>query len=278
MSILKKITDKYVSLRFLNKKITKLCFLSAALVGLCLSSGYSFAKYRDENYDGGNAGLAVLGDVVVSYTDGTIVTTNQLPNSGTTTDKGWHAFLATIKVQFFNVDVKQKFSISFKLGHKDNKKYSDSNLPESTSFALPNNVSDTDVSSISTYAKKNSTSSVEKVSVVDAKNNNYIGWEKFNVSSLNKNTGYYSFDYSYDSNQKSNDLNYSNWYTNVFNNDNLNKNIITTDFNFVSPEKETTIFFYKILYFVNFDLNNTTKEIIAEESKIFYEITGEQVQ
>ena len=51
MSILKKITNKYGFLRFLNRKTTKLFLLSATLVGLCLSSGYSFAKYREENVD-----------------------------------------------------------------------------------------------------------------------------------------------------------------------------------------------------------------------------------
>ena len=46
-NIIKKITKKYKWLRFLNYKTTKLAVLSAALFGLCLSSGASFDKYRE---------------------------------------------------------------------------------------------------------------------------------------------------------------------------------------------------------------------------------------
>ena len=67
-NIVKKITKKYKWLRFLNYKTTKLAVLSAALFGLCLSSGASFAKYRDENYGGGNAGAAKFGDAII-YSD-----------------------------------------------------------------------------------------------------------------------------------------------------------------------------------------------------------------
>ena len=66
-NVLKKITKKYKWLRFLNYKTTKLAVLSAALFGLCLSSGASFAKYRDENYGGGNAGAAKFGGEIVSF-------------------------------------------------------------------------------------------------------------------------------------------------------------------------------------------------------------------
>ena len=71
-NVLKKITKKYKWLRFLNYKTTKLAVLSAALFGLCLSSGASFAKYRDENYGGGNAGIATIKDVKVNYIPQTI--------------------------------------------------------------------------------------------------------------------------------------------------------------------------------------------------------------
>ena len=72
MSILKRITKKYKSLRFLNKKATKLSILGVALIGLCLSSSYSFAKYRDENYGGGNAGAAKFDFGKITYTPTTI--------------------------------------------------------------------------------------------------------------------------------------------------------------------------------------------------------------
>ena len=276
-NVLKKITKKYKWLRFLNYKTTKLAVLSAVLFGLCLSSGASFAKYRDENYGNGNAGIATMGGIVVTYTDGTIITTNQLPSTGTASETGWHAFIATIKVQFFNVELKQKFKMTFKLGNNENTSYADNAVPSSTSFALPNNVDNNVVSSISTYAKKSTDSKVERLSVAEAKGISFTTWDKFNVDNIVKNKGYYGVDSSTNASIKSTELSFDTWYDVSYPEDNSNKTSFTTIYHEVSPNYETTIYFYKILYFVNFGLNNTTKEFIAEESKIFYQIEGEQV-
>ena len=276
-NVLKKITKKYKWLRFLNYKTTKLAVLSAALFGLCLSSGHSFAKYRDENYGNGNAGLPTMGDIVVTYTDGTIITTNQLPTTGTTAETGWHAFIATIKVQFFNVEIKQKFKMTFKLGKNENSSYTNDNFPNDTSFALPNNVDNNDVIGISTYSKRSADSEVERISISEAKGISYTTWDKFNVDNIAKNKGYYGVDSSTNASIKSSELNFNTWNEVSFSTDNTNKTSFTTEYQEVSPANETTIYFYKILYFVNFGLNNTTKEFIAEESKIFYQIEGEQV-
>ena len=42
--------------RVVKKKYIKLCLLAASLSGLMVSSGFSYAKYRNENYGNGNAG------------------------------------------------------------------------------------------------------------------------------------------------------------------------------------------------------------------------------
>ena len=120
MSILKKITDKYISLRFLNKKTTKLCLLSAALVGLCLSSGYSFAKYRDENYGGGNAGAAKFGDVLI-YSDYSRI---QIPkNLSYDADYGFYAFVASFRLEFQSSEVQRSYSLNLRMSQRSNNLY-----------------------------------------------------------------------------------------------------------------------------------------------------------
>lgn len=271
-NIIKKITKKYKWLRFLNYKTTKLAVLSAALFGLCLSSGASFAKYRDENYGGGNAGIATMGDVVVSYIEGNAVPTIQLPKKGTTADSGLHAFLATIKVQFFNVEVKQEFSIKFKLGHLNNSSYNDSSKPINTFFALTNDVT---LNNLTTYAKADESSDSSKMTIANAKNSVYTGWNKFNVSSIMKNTVYYSFEKTTDPSAISSNYGYSTWNTYTYSGDSIDRTLFITKGESVDPIYDTTIFFYKILFFVNFEFDNDS--IIAESSKIFYELNSEQV-
>ena len=95
MGILKRITKKYKSLRFLNKKATKLSVLGFALVALCISSNYSFAKYRDENYGGGNAGTAKFGEANLTFNPVVIQTPSIMESK---THFGYYAILATFNV------------------------------------------------------------------------------------------------------------------------------------------------------------------------------------
>ena len=283
--ILKKITKKYKWLRFLNYKTTKLAVLSAALFGLCLSSGYSFAKYRDENYGGGNGGIATMGDIVVSYNEAGTDNTIQLPSIGKTTDGGWHAFIATIKVQFFNVEVKQKFTTTFKISNSSNSKFDDTSNVNDTSFYLPASLTSDDAKNITTYVKTSSDSEATETAVTKAvsDNNNREyknGWEKYNytgnISSL---TGYYGVEKTTNSGAFSNDFEFSTETWTTFKDATISNNLalsFTTKEETVLPTNATTIFFYKILFFVNFEV--TGNKINAEESKIFCEINGEQVQ
>lgn len=283
--IIKKITKKYKWLRFLNRKVTKLSVLGASLVGLCISSGASFAKYRDENYGNGNAGIATMGDVVVSYIETGTDNTIQLPSIGKSTDGGWHAFIATIKVQFFNVEVKQNFNITFKISNSSNSKYSDTSNVNDTSFYLPASLTSDDAKNITTYVKTSSDSEATETAVTEAvsDNNNREyknGWEKYNYAGdISTLTGYYGVEETTNSGALSSDYEFKSEKWTAYKDATVLNNLalsFTTKNETVLPTNETTIFFYKLLFFVNFEV--TGNKIDAEESKIFYEINGWQVQ
>ena len=283
-NIIKKITKKYKWLRFLNYKTTKLAVLSAALFGLCLSSGASFAKYRDENYGNGNAGIATMGDVVVTYHEEGIDPTIQLPKLGSLgSESGWHAFLATIKVQFFNVEVKYNFTMNFKISNQSNTKYSDASNVQHTSFALPNTVSNP--SAVTTYVKSSSTSEAVEKEVVTAKaesmNNEFKnGWEKFNINgNIENDTVYYAVEKSNNESEISSNLSFgtSSWHSQKLDVSTSGLTLsYTTVAETVLPSDVTTIYFYKMLFFVYFEA--TGNKVDTEMTKIFYELNGEQVQ
>lgn len=109
--ILKKITKKYKWLRFLNYKTTKLTVLSVALFGLCLSSGASFAKYRDENYGNGNAGAAKFEYGVIVAASKSI----QEPKNSDNLSHGIHVFSCEFSLQIPTVEVSISYTIKLRL-------------------------------------------------------------------------------------------------------------------------------------------------------------------
>ena len=116
MSILKRITKKYKSLRFLNKKATKLSMLGVALMGLCLSSSYSFAKYKSENYGGGAAGVATIGSVNTE----SVVIKAELINGAST---GLYCFSAEFYIDISASEVRRMYSLDLRLSTGDNTDY-----------------------------------------------------------------------------------------------------------------------------------------------------------
>ena len=135
-NILKKITKKYKWLRFLNKKVTKLSILGTSLVGLCISSGASFAKYIDTNYGNGNAGAARF---KVSVTNDTRFI--YLPDDLSTFKMGYYAFVAEFCVDFSECEVKSKYDLYLKICGEYSTNY-DSPLAGGTQtyFLLPSNI------------------------------------------------------------------------------------------------------------------------------------------
>lgn len=129
-NILKKITKKYKWLRFLNYKTTKLAVLSAALFGLCLSSGASFAKYRDENYGNGNAGAAKFGGEIVSFDYKTYSIENISAQY-----YGTYAFVAEFSIDFSDYETSFYYNISLKITASDSDIWSSNNPVSGTSFS-----------------------------------------------------------------------------------------------------------------------------------------------
>ena len=127
--VLKKITKKYKWLRFLNYKTTKLAVLSAALFGLCLSSGASFAKYRDENYGGENAGVAVFQNGYINDVSAYV----QVPTDLTECSVEIHAFIIGFSLTINKMEVSVNTDLSLRLSPDDetNFEYEYSNLNSS---------------------------------------------------------------------------------------------------------------------------------------------------
>ena len=131
-NILKKITKKYKWLRFFNYKTTKLAVLSVALFGLCLSSGASFAKYRDENYGGGNAGAAKFGNVIIGDRDNY----QQLPTSFESGNI--HVFKIGFSISISNFEVKSFLTFDLRLSPKENIDFEYDYINLDSSFCLKN--------------------------------------------------------------------------------------------------------------------------------------------
>ena len=99
---------KYMGiLRLFKKKSVKLSLVCLSLIGMLLSSGASFAKYRDENYGGGNAGAAKFGSWSVQSNMAPI----NVPENAPT---GWYAFKADFSVLFTSGEVSRQYTLKIK--------------------------------------------------------------------------------------------------------------------------------------------------------------------
>ena len=102
-------SNKYIRVlsRVFRKKAFKLSMVGISLVGLLISSGHSFAKYRDENYGGGNAGAAKFGSW--SITSSTVNV--KFPDGAPT---GYYAFIASFTVSFTEGEVAREYTLKVK--------------------------------------------------------------------------------------------------------------------------------------------------------------------
>ena len=99
-------------LRLFKKKAFKLSVLGMALIGLLISSGTSFAKYRDEHYGGGNAGAAKFGSWNITQS---IVSVN-FPEDR---KEGYYAFVADFNVYFSEGEVAREYTLKVKAVDND---------------------------------------------------------------------------------------------------------------------------------------------------------------
>lgn len=96
--------------KLFRKKVFKLGLVGTSLLGLMISSGFSFAKYIDTNYGNGNAGAARFG---VSVTNNTKFI--YLPDDLSTFKSGYYAFVADFSVDFTKCEVKTQYNLNLKI-------------------------------------------------------------------------------------------------------------------------------------------------------------------
>ena len=265
-NVLKKITKKYKWLRFLNRKVTKLSVLGASLVGLCISSGASFAKYRDENYGSGNAGIATIKDVKVNYIPQTI----QIPSNITSSDEGYHCFIATFYVSIDQCEVACNYTLSLQIRSKTCENYGSTAAEDQakhSSFSIYGTSSDVNNAiqngfphKVRTFKSTTNSNGQSTVSRVD----NALTQYSIGVDTFSFNTVYYATGSSENSVVWANKEISSTSNTTTFIIDE-NTNVSVGSY----------IKYYKILYFVNF-YKETNGDITVEESRFFYNLTINQ--
>ena len=236
MSILKRITKKYMSLRFLNKKATKLSILGASLIGLCLSSGYSFAKYRDENYAGGSAGTAKFSNGIVSYQEKTYSLANV---SEANNNLGTYAFAANFSIDFSESEVALDYTLRIKFGESFNSPWTD------TLFNYNNKAS-----------FKWGTS--HKLYTLTENNGKFTSTQNYSSvlgTNISKNTSYIAKDNTW--------LSASSY--------SINNEIITLSGS-VDGSQLNTLQNYKVIFFLDILLNNTTGKVDAPNVYLLFDL------
>ena len=119
--------------KLVRKKVFKLGLVGTSLLGLMISSGFSFAKYIDTNYGNGDAGAAKFSAKINNTTKFIY-----LPTMGASTSPyGYYAFVAEFCVDFSECEVKAKYNLGLKLCGRYSTNY---NNPEykayNTNFTL----------------------------------------------------------------------------------------------------------------------------------------------
>ena len=238
--------------RIFRKKAFKLSMVGISLVGLLLSSGHSFAKYRDENYGGGNAGAAKFGSWNVEYT----TTPIKIPDE--TSNNGIYAFIADFKVSFSEGEVKRAYTLKVK------------DVESSVDPANFNSVS----ARSGSYYYLSGTNNVW-TAVKDDENNFVV--VKDNVASRLTGGKYTSFAVNtiylaYSEGQNSeNAIDYGwNAYSSDKYVDNETSSVYITDKHEINPN-ESDYHYYRLIYFMDVDVDN------INNFKFIYSLSVEQV-
>ena len=167
--------------KVVKKKYIKLCLLAASLSGLMVSSGFSYAKYRNENYGNGNAGAARFN---ISVTNDTKFI--YLPDNLAGYESNYYAFLASFCVDLSKCEVNTKCNIYMKLCDEYSTNY-DNPYPldrKQTYFMLPSTASNNPYTIEGDVNSENHT--LVKEDVASLLTNNKI-------SSFSNNTFYYGY-------------------------------------------------------------------------------------
>lgn len=266
-NIARKITKKYKWLRFFNKKVTKLSVLGASLVGLCISTGASFAKYRNENYGNGAAGIATIGTADLNYY---MLRTEVLASVA---EIGLYAFIANFDVYYSSAEVTRQVTIDLRLSNMNNVNFTADNSydPEITTFGIQSETEGTYTDDL--YTLKNvtddkdttdtsddvTTSELQQISSLE----DLSGDTSDVLKTVKYNTVYYAHsieDGSYTWNSKS----------------------LSSMYNFQIVKEESigmaeTTHHFKVIYFIYLDKDeNDTLFFKTENSQILFHLVLEQ--
>ena len=259
-NILKKITKKYKWLRFLNYKTTKLAVLSAALFGLCLSSGASFAKYRDENYGNGNAGIARIGDIEINDIDSVI----KSPTSFTNLSTQIHSFIFGFSITYENFEVAASCGVNLRISPYENTDfdYVASNFNNLyTSFYLSDSNYITNPSSYKLWTFTDEGKQTEFH--FNSEIGKALAINKFYIGTSSDGTNYSWVDKDYNIAETNEKL----------------KGVINVDTNEIVPQVKTKIY-YKVLVFVTPDANyidGQVTDVVLHNVKILYYFAINQI-
>ena len=245
-------------LRLFKKKTFKLSVLGLALVGLLISSGTSFAKYKDENYGGGNAGAAKFGTWTITQS---IVRVNIPENR----QEGYYAFVADFNVTFSEGEVAREYTLKVK-------------AVDNTVTANETNFNSASKANAIYYFLDSSTLNATTL-VYTIKDNAVIGSDRNNIIGLlTEDSSFSTFNldtiYSYEGEERNNVMEGS-WAGNSKNNssyyDSSSDSVYLTSNHRVNAN-ESDKHLYKIIFFLN------TNQISEESNfKFIYSLDVRQV-
>ena len=243
-----------------KKKSFKLSLVFLSLLGMLASGGHSFAKYRDENYGGGNAGTA-------KFNFGEIIPVNRTirqPTDKNELEQGRHLFEREFRLVIDEPEVSISYNVQLRLVSQDVTNFTAPSSGLSRTSFISNSIANEFY-----YFKVNSE---EKIVTEQASLQEILG------TSVEYSVGYWY--YAVGTVQEDNSITYEWNKSNEFVYD-INGNL-TGAIPFDSGNVEagdSLIKYFKIAIFVDSQIistGNNQKSWSAENSKLMYNLSATQ--
>ena len=248
--------------KLFKKKSFKLSLVFLSLLGMLASGGHSFAKYRDENYGGGNAGAAKFDFGKITFTNKSI----KQPTIKDNIKAGVHAFVCEFQLEIPETEVSFTYDVKLRLTAMDINDFDAEDVKlDHTKF-----VSDIDGNDVLFY-------------VFDEDNNGVVKTNQKTIAEVTETNNTdkpmsYSKDYWYYAvgEESNGSIKYTWDKSNVFDKDKDNNltDIISFDSGSVKAG-ESLIKYFKIVIFVDAEIKSIGNNQLswdAENSKILYSL------
>lgn len=249
--------------KLVRKKVVKLGLVGTSLLGLMISSGFSFAKYIDTNYGNGNAGTAKFDGGTITF-----VKTVYHQSSITSDDLGIYAHFAEFRLDFES-EVASEYSLEIKFGEYGTGTWDE---PGNTDYSF----------------YYNSTTQSQPYTVTIDDNDGTCTLVKDNVGEIFFGSGQtFSMDtvYVYES---TDGVNYSLYKNKI--NDSSSRHTLSSDGTTLTlaTNREvgfTSSYYFKFIFFIDIgmedissDIDNSSYSGSIEKCSILYHLSVEQVQ